>query len=253
MFLQVSRTILMTYVPSLRRRLAASCALIFSLVSAGAPSFSAETLKIVDLDGLAVPGAVVFARDAVERAPDKTGDTGDRASTPPEQVKTSLSIDQRDKRFTPHVSVVSPGAAVAFPNSDDIRHHVYSFSEGNSFERKLYRSNDAEPVVFAAEGVAALGCNIHDNMQAFVVVTDRETLGVSDVAGMIEIRATQASDEVEVWHPQINAEGISISVAVERRNGTAIIALPFRWQDPQAVRSTSDLEALLKQFSKDAP
>jgi plastocyanin len=37
-------------------------------------------------------------------------------------------MDQRARRFEPDLRVVAPGSRVAFPNSDNIRHHVYSFS-----------------------------------------------------------------------------------------------------------------------------
>ena len=46
-------------------------------------------------------------------------------------------MDQRDKQFMPTVLAVRSGTSVKFPNSDDIRHHVYSFSPTNRFELRL--------------------------------------------------------------------------------------------------------------------
>jgi hypothetical protein len=56
------------------------------------------------------------------------------------------------------------------PNSDNIRHHVYSFSPAKKFELPLYSGVPAEPVVFDKVGFVTLGCNIHDWMIAFVAV-----------------------------------------------------------------------------------
>jgi S-adenosylmethionine hydrolase len=43
--------------------------------------------------------------------------------------KLELAIlDQIDKQFTPRLLVVQKNQIVSFPNSDDIRHHLYSFS-----------------------------------------------------------------------------------------------------------------------------
>src|SRR5947207_7022567 len=42
--------------------------------------------------------------------------------------KKRAVVDQRDKQFVPYVTTVQVGTAVTFPNSDSIRHDVYSFS-----------------------------------------------------------------------------------------------------------------------------
>ncbi len=44
-------------------------------------------------------------------------------SAPPRKPATAV-IDQVNKRFVPHVSVVQTGTSVRFPNSDQIRHQV---------------------------------------------------------------------------------------------------------------------------------
>ena len=57
-------------------------------------------------------------------------------------------MDQVDERFVPEMLVVRAGTAVSFPNSDQVRHHVYSFSEAKRFELALYRGNVHDPVIF---------------------------------------------------------------------------------------------------------
>ena len=47
-------------------------------------------------------------------------------------------MDQVDKSFSPEILVIQQGQYVNFPNSDNIRHHVYSFSQAKTFELKLY-------------------------------------------------------------------------------------------------------------------
>jgi plastocyanin len=219
-----------------------STALCFCLWLSALSAFSQAQLRIVDSDGAPVTGAVLFTpgNNTVDSRLENAGN--------PQYL-----IDQRNKRFTPFVTAVPPGSLVSFPNSDDIRHHVYSFSEGNAFELKLYRSNDAEPVRFANVGVAALGCNIHDNMQSFVLVTSRQVAGVSDEDGMIHPKDSALAPEVELWHPQLNAQGKSTLFPVDQSTSPPTVTLPIHWKDPQAARSATDLEALLKRFSTDAP
>ena len=81
-------------------------------------------------------------------------------------------IDQVNKRFVPRVSVVRTGTAVTFPNSDNIRHQVYSFSDAKKFTLKLYAGSPHTAVVFDQPGLVILGCNIHDSMVAYVGVVD---------------------------------------------------------------------------------
>src|SRR3954447_2262161 len=50
--------------------------------------------------------------------------------------KTAV-MDQKNRMFIPHVLPVQTGTAVRFPNSDDIRHHVYSFSPAKPFQLPL--------------------------------------------------------------------------------------------------------------------
>jgi len=195
-------------------------------------------LRLLDEQGVPIPGAAIWPVEA-------PAGEGDAPSAP-------VVIDQRDKHFVPFVSVVAPGTLVRFPNSDDIRHHVFSFSEGNRFERKLYRANDAEPVRFATPGVVALGCNIHDNMEAYVLVRDPRGVEVTDSGGEA-VLAVDRSAPLEAWYPTLDAPVLFRPSALpEDEDGRFLLSLPLTWEDPQAPRSESDLEDLLKQFSRNA-
>ena len=87
-----------------------------------------------------------------------------------------VQIAQAKRQFSPRVTVVTVGTPVTFPNFDTVRHHVYSFSPVKTFELKLYAGVPNAPVVFDKPGIAVLGCNIHDQMAAWVVVVDTPLL-----------------------------------------------------------------------------
>lgn len=181
---------------------------------------------------------------------------GDDLAVPAGSETPSVSpspfiIDQRNKQFTPFVSIVPVGATIRFPNSDDVRHHVYSFSEGNAFERKLYRADDAQPVAFPTPGLVAMGCNIHDNMQAYVLVTDQPAW-ISDDAGRITLPAALPLHAMEHWHPLLNGQGTFAPLRPTAINADTV-ALSLTWVDPQAPRTQGDLEELLRRFSVETP
>jgi plastocyanin len=108
---------------------------------------------------------------------------------------------QRDRRFEPRVLVVQTGTAVSFPNFDTVRHHVYSFSPIKRFDIKLYSGTPAEPIVFDKPGIAALGCNIHDRMGAFVVVVDTAVFGRTDERGQLTLDLPPGEHTLKLWHP----------------------------------------------------
>jgi plastocyanin len=100
---------------------------------------------------------------------------------------TRVIIDQINRAFVPRVSAVQVGTLVQFPNSDDVRHHVYSFSAAKRFELKLYHGHSAPPIHFNAPGKVVLGCNIHDAMVGYVYVMATPYFALTDPRGWADI------------------------------------------------------------------
>jgi plastocyanin len=111
-------------------------------------------------------------------------------------------ISQKNRTFIPFVLAIPKGAKVDFPNLDRTRHHVYSFSEAKPFELKLYVGQAEAPILFDKPGLVALGCNIHDYMQAFIYVADSPIVAVTDERGEIAFKDLAAGQyQVKLWHP----------------------------------------------------
>ncbi|MEJ6474432.1 methylamine utilization protein [Pseudoalteromonas piscicida] len=108
-------------------------------------------------------------------------------------------MDQINKQFVPFILTIQKGQLVSFPNSDDIRHHVYSFSAVKPFELKLYAGTPNQPLKFDNAGVVVLGCNIHDSMVGYIYVADDNPVLVTDASGVVSL--PDASRTVTVWHP----------------------------------------------------
>ena len=90
----------------------------------------------------------------------------------PRRAGGRFVVSQKNLQFHPFLTIVPVGADVSFPNLDPTKHHVYSFSPAKRFELKLFAKDQSRTVHFDKPGVVALGCNIHDQMSAFIVVTD---------------------------------------------------------------------------------
>jgi plastocyanin len=125
------------------------------------------------------------------------------------------SIDQVDKRFVPHVSIVRTGTAVTFPNSDHIRHQVYSFSPAKTFSLKLYAGSPRTAIDFDKPGLVVLGCNIHDKMVAFVGVVDSPYFAKVNTAGNAAVNLPAGHYRLRVWNPNLTAAVPPQEVAVQ--------------------------------------
>jgi len=115
-------------------------------------------------------------------------------NAPAARANAQVSIDQVNKEFVPRVTIVQAGTEVSFPNSDNIRHSIYSFSPAKTFTTKLYAGREAAPVLFDKAGLVVLGCNIHDNMVAWVYIVDTPWFGKSAADGTGVIRNLPAGD-----------------------------------------------------------
>ena len=151
--------------------------------SVGAAPFQA---KLQDGQGKPLEGAVITLQGPTD------------AALP---AQTAI-MDQVQKQFQPSVLAVHTSTKVTFPNSDNIRHHVYSFSPAKRFELRLYEGTPTEPITFDKPGVVVLGCNIHDWMVGYIYVTDDPWFAVSDASGAVNLQLPAGHYNVTVWHPK---------------------------------------------------
>jgi plastocyanin len=191
------------------RLLTALIALLAS-ASAAAQAPGAEiAATVTDAQGHPVADAVLIAVpvDAVSRAASRVREG---------------SIDQVDKEFAPRVTIVQVGAAVSFPNHDDVRHQVYSFSPAKRFELPLYAGVPAQPIIFDKPGVVVLGCNIHDWMVGYIYVSESPYFAKTGKDGKALLTdLPPRAYVVRVWHPQLDttedATQKTVDLSRERR------------------------------------
>jgi plastocyanin len=150
------------------------------------------TVRVQLADGAApVAGAVVYLNDGSKPSP------------------VQSEVFQKDRMFHPHVLILPAGSSVEFPNQDNTQHHVYSFSPAKTFNLELYADKPEAPVVFDQPGIVELGCNIHDHMQAFIVVADSRAIGQTNEQGEVTIALdfddtlVPGSLSLNIWHPRL--------------------------------------------------
>ncbi len=149
-----------------------------------------KTFRVIDQENNPVADAVI----EINTAPHHRDVSANR-------TRQTHIMDQVDKSFVPSIITIQQGDRVNFPNSDNIRHHVYSFSEAKSFELKLYSGQPKAPIVFPKHGVVVLGCNIHDSMVGYIYVARDSHVYRSNANGEVQIDISQPIQSISVWHP----------------------------------------------------
>jgi len=201
---------------------------LFASLLLASPLLAARVeLQLQQPNGRALAGAVLYALPL----------DGRRLPPPAAAV-----MDQRDRRFVPQILPVQTGAVVSFPNTDSISHHVYSFSpkrfdfylpknEGRAARGRGDRGRaQGSQVVFDRPGVAALGCNIHDWMLAYILVVDTPWFAKADAQGRAVLADVPGGRyRLVVWHPRITDPDDSLQREVRLgADGAETWRLPLR-------------------------
>lgn len=203
--------------------------ILFALALAGAASPLAAaslSVRVVDASGKPVRDAVVMLHPASSAAR-------------PAHLGGRFVISQQNMQFHPFLTIIPVGSDVSFPNYDNTKHHVYSFSPAKKFELKLFARDQSRTVHFDKAGVVALGCNIHDQMSAFIVVTDSAWTARTNAQGMVTFAdAPNAPGRLTVWHPYLRAPGGELMQEVGPTQHSA--SFQVRLRPPPSTMSMTD-------------
>ena len=97
-------------------------------------------------------------------------------------------IEQRGREFLPNLVAIAVGSTVTFPNFDSVFHNVFSTTPQAAFDLGLYRAGEAREFTFTKEGIIRLGCNLHANMSAHIVVVGAPHFVTTDPQGAFSFR-----------------------------------------------------------------
>jgi plastocyanin len=107
---------------------------------------------------------------------------------------------QRNREFNPRVMAVSVGSTVAFPNFDNIFHNVFSTSPLGAFDLGIYKTGEAREFRFEKEGIIRIGCNLHANMNGYLVVVSAPAYVVTDEQGKFKFgRLAPGKYKLKAW------------------------------------------------------
>lgn len=134
-------------------------------------------------------------------------------------------LAQSQESFVPRVAVVPRGRAVDFPNRDPIYHNVFSLSPTKRFDLGKYRQGQSKAVLFDRAGVVKVYCDLHAEMEAFVLVVPNHAYVQPGPEGAFELPDLPPGGyELRVWHPDLHEIVRTVQIPA---HGDASIDLSF--------------------------
>lgn len=135
------------------------------------------------------------------------------------------TMEQRDRQFAPRLLAIPVGSTVSFPNFDPVFHNVFSLSPARAFDLGIFKNGETRDVTFAKEGLVRLGCNLHSNMAAHVVVVAAAHYVVTSPGGQFTFRKlTPGKYRLRAWGEN-SREPIVRTVDLHRGDNTLDLSI----------------------------
>ena len=130
-------------------------------------------------------------------------------------LKEPVTMDQKNLVFIPHVLPVLKGTTVGFRNSDDVLHNVFSPDDcAEKFNLGTWPKGETRSYTFKNPGcITVMLCNVHPEMEAYVIVLETPYYAVSEKDGSYIIKNVPAGKyTLKVWHEKLKEQSVEITV-----------------------------------------
>ena len=133
---------------------------------------------------------------------------------------TGAKIDQKGLVFTPHVLPIVVNTTVEFLNYDNVLHNVFTPDKiADKFNLGTWPPGEIKTYTFKQTGAAVLLCNVHAEMEGYVVVLQNPFFSLTDENGNYTIKDVPAgSYTLKVW----NKKYVGKPQQIEVKSGQAL-------------------------------
>lgn len=129
--------------------------------------------------------------------------------------KESSIMDQKNLTFIPHVLPVLAGTTVDYLNSDDVLHNVFTPDKcAEKFNLGTWPKGKVRSYIFKDPGcISVMLCNVHPEMEAFIVVLKTPYYTVSEKDGTFSIKGVPVGKyTLRIWHEKLKGDSKEVTV-----------------------------------------
>ena len=109
-------------------------------------------------------------------------------------------MDQQNKLFIPYVLPLLKGTKVDFINSDELQHNVFGVGD-DEFDLGNWTKGITREYVFEKPGEVVILCNVHPEMEAYVLVLDSPHFARPNEDGSFRIENVPAGEyTIKAWY-----------------------------------------------------
>lgn len=134
-------------------------------------------------------------------------------------------LSQKDITYVPHVVVVTVGAPLEVRNTDAILHNVHTQSVKNAEFNIAQTGGSKETLTFKKSEIFHVGCDIHSQMSAWILVLENPYFARPGTDRGFEIKGVPPGHyTLRAWHEAYKPVSIEVDVKV---GGATEINLDF--------------------------
>lgn len=129
--------------------------------------------------------------------------------------KEHAVMDQKNLRFIPHVLPIVAGTTVDYLNGDVVLHNVFTPEKcAEKFNLGTWAKGETRSYTYKdSDCGAVMLCNVHPEMEAWIVVLQNDYFYKTDKDGSYEIKNVPPGKyELKVWHEKLKTKPQSIEV-----------------------------------------
>jgi plastocyanin len=124
-------------------------------------------------------------------------------------------IEQLNCRYQPHVTVVRPGESFNIINQDPVLHNVHAHhGDDTAFNLAQPFQGQVSPQTLELEGVVRVACDVHNWMEAWILVIDSPYLAITDASGNFSISdVPPGTYTLSLWHEVLGSSEKQVTVS----------------------------------------
>lgn len=129
----------------------------------------------------------------------------------------TITVDQNNCSFQPHVSIIPAGSKVKLNNKDGILHNFHSFPDENEplnfAQPGTQKTKTISEDAFEVAEIFPIKCDVHEWMNGIFAVVETPYAAISEKGGAYKIaNIPDGSYTLKIWHEKLGSKEKEVTI-----------------------------------------